>query len=95
MTAFEAARELIHRSTQAFVRMHSRRPENHRCRCGSGLSRLVLIAGYMHDRLGVRATIMCRDCGSSHRLRGNGHYERYVFCVARDNVRPKVKRWVD
>src|SRR5574343_622957 len=94
MTALEAARDLVRRSTQAFVRMHSRRPENHKCRCGAGLSRLILLNGYLHDRLGVRATLTCRDCGHSHRLRGNTEYERTVFIVARDNVRPRAKRWL-
>lgn len=73
---------------QNFSTKHSESWPEHRCpNCGAGLSRLILLGGINHPRLGVKAAVGCRDCGRAHKVRGTGAYERHVFCVARDNVR--------
>ena len=97
LESVQRAMDLVARSTRLFVRVN--RPKvsaNHQCPyCGAGLSRLILLHGFATSSRGVRATLTCRDCGHSHRLRGNTECERYVFCVARDNVRTRAKRWLD
>lgn len=95
MSAVARAMDFVRRSNAAFVREHRQvRPEDHLCpHCGAGLSRLILLSGFLHSDRGVKALLNCRECGRAHRLKGRGEYHRTVFCVARDNVRKPARHW--
>lgn len=67
---------MIMEAVKKIMRRHATPPEMHKCpHCGAPLTRLILVSGGIIRLSGdskVKATVGCRDCHRTHRLRGDG-----------------------
>jgi hypothetical protein len=74
---------MIIEAVKKIMGVHATPPEMHTCpHCGAPLTRLVLVSGGI-IRFGnvskVKATVGCRDCHRTHRLKGTGVKDHWLI----------------